>query len=408
MLLGKSRDKEEKEESAIKSKDRKSKKIKDLVARIKKEFPGTRIMVGSEIDFLTLPRIRTGSLMLDYILGGGIPRRGITQFKGDYSVGKTTLSLHIASKVQRAGGVVAWVAGEFFSKDWAAQNGVIVDDDNEYSDLVTPLIVIDGNSGEDLLETAYRLIASNRIDLLVIDSIGSIRPTKEVDKKLGEEAQMCVHPRLIQNFVNKVTSAFNTSDSNGKSNKTAVIAINQLREQGIGSLFPRAPDSPGGRALKHTKVADVLFTKGDLIVVSGSSEKHVYGRTVHVKCTKSKICAEGREGTFDFYTQDYLHHKAGSIDTIKEARMLGMKVGLINQGGKWFYYGDMKLVGKAGIRKFFEENTVEYEKLEKALYTYFIDGKVVSKDSKKENTTEEIVEDVSENSVENEESDVQE
>ena len=54
----------------------------------------------------------TGSISLDIALGGGIPRGRIVEIYGPESSGKTTLSLHVISELQKKKGTAAFVDSE--------------------------------------------------------------------------------------------------------------------------------------------------------------------------------------------------------------------------------------------------------------------------------------------------------
>ena len=68
-------------------------------AALAKMFPNTDIRVGSDAT-LDIPRISTGSIVVDSIIGGGLPAGRITEIFGPYSSGKTTFALTSIANVQ--------------------------------------------------------------------------------------------------------------------------------------------------------------------------------------------------------------------------------------------------------------------------------------------------------------------
>jgi len=72
-------------------------------AALAKMFPNTDIRVGSDAT-LDIPRISTGSIVVDSIIGGGLPAGRITEIFGPYSSGKTTFALTSIANVQKQGG----------------------------------------------------------------------------------------------------------------------------------------------------------------------------------------------------------------------------------------------------------------------------------------------------------------
>lgn len=69
--------------------------------------------------------IPSGLPVVDYMLGGGLPLGRISEiFSLDEGDGKTTLLLHFAIQVQRAGGVVVWIESDTaLDKDRASRMG---------------------------------------------------------------------------------------------------------------------------------------------------------------------------------------------------------------------------------------------------------------------------------------------
>ena len=83
------------------------------LARIEKDFGKGAIMKLGENAAMNVSSVPTGSLTLDLALGiGGVPRGRIVEIYGPESSGKTTLTLHIVSEVQKLGGEAAFIDAE--------------------------------------------------------------------------------------------------------------------------------------------------------------------------------------------------------------------------------------------------------------------------------------------------------
>src|SRR5215831_10348954 len=122
--------------------------------------------------------IPTGSIALDLALGiGGVPRGRITEIYGPESSGKTTLCLHLAANVQKAGGVAAYVDAEHaLDVEYARRLGVDVDN----------LLVSQPDTGEQALEIVEILVRSGAVDLVIIDSVAALVPKAEIDGEMGD------------------------------------------------------------------------------------------------------------------------------------------------------------------------------------------------------------------------------
>jgi recombination protein RecA len=70
----------------------------------------------------------SGVAELDALLGGGIPRGGITEITGGSSTGKTTLAFSFLARLTAKGGVCAWVdVQDALDPETAAAHGVCLE-----------------------------------------------------------------------------------------------------------------------------------------------------------------------------------------------------------------------------------------------------------------------------------------
>ena len=100
------------------------------ITQIEKQLgKGSIMRMGTDAPRERVVAISTGAINLDAATGvGGIPRGRITEIYGPESSGKTTLTLHLAANVQRAGGVAAYVDAEHaLDIEYAKKLGVDVD-----------------------------------------------------------------------------------------------------------------------------------------------------------------------------------------------------------------------------------------------------------------------------------------
>jgi len=201
------------------SEDR-QKALETALAQINKEFGAGSVGKLGDKEAIEIETVSTGSLAIDLALGvGGLPRGRVIEIYGPESSGKTLLTLHAIAEVQRNGGVAAFVDAEHaLDPVWAGKIGVDVEN----------LIVSQPDNGEQALEIIEKLVRSRAIDLIVVDSVAALVPSKEIEGDMGD-SHMGLQARLMSQGLRKITGVIHNTN-------TTVIFINQLRSK-IGVMF---------------------------------------------------------------------------------------------------------------------------------------------------------------------------
>ncbi len=321
------------------------------------------IKTGAEISHEDPPRLSTGSLVMDWVLNGGIPRGFITQFKGAESLGKTFSALKCCAETINVGGTVLWCAAERFNKDWARTCGIPIPYspteisrtlDSDQRDLMKSyntelkggdrFSLLVGRNGNEVLQSIVEAVEHNVFDLIVLDSIAVLRRSLVLDKKNVGDETMGGEAKLFNDFCTRLESAFNYVESNtgkvlgtvysckscgsvydrksdisscvakkkgkctvevtedlGDPLRTAVLVINQIRDRGIGSYIPQRPDAPGGRGLRHAKGVEIEFNSGEGLAIEHNGRLVSYGKRSLFTCTKSKVGAPDRKGVVEIH-----------------------------------------------------------------------------------------------------------
>ena len=306
-----------------------SKAIEQAIANIERQFGKGSIMklgatAGERIDV-----IPSGSLALDVALGvGGYPRGRVVEIYGPEASGKTTLALHAAASVQKAGGTAAFIDAEHaLDAAWARTCGVDTDE----------LLVSQPDNGEQALEIADTLVRSGAVDLVIVDSVAALVPKAEIEGEMGD-AHMGLQARLMSQALRKITGTVSKT-------KTTVIFINQLREK-IGVMFGNPEVTTGGRALKF--YASMRLDVRPIEPIKQGTE--VIGRRVKVKVVKNKVAPPFRIAELEILAAEGISREGGLID-------MGLVTTVLSKYGAWLNYGEQRLgQGRENAKQFLREH----------------------------------------------------
>jgi recombination protein RecA len=309
-------------------KTEKDKLLDETLDEIKGRFGEGSIMKLGEAKALDIEFTPTGSMSLDIALGGGIPKGRIIEIYGPESSGKTTLSLHIVSEMQKRKGTAAFVDAEHaLDPDYAKKIGVKTND----------LIISQPDNGEEALEIVEALVRSSAVDLVIVDSVAALTPKKEIEGEMGD-SHMGLQARLMSQALRKLTSIVHKSN-------TTVIFINQIRMK-IGVVFGNPETTTGGKALKFYSSVRIEVRKSAQI----KQGDNIIGNRVKAKVVKNKVAPPFKTTEFDIMYNEGIAYYGDVLNT-------GVKYGVIKKGGAWYNYEDQKLgQGYEASRKFLKEN----------------------------------------------------
>jgi recombination protein RecA len=312
--------------------------LEDTIQDIKDNFGEGAIMKLSDVRKVDVDVISTGSLTTDLALGVmGVPRGRIIEIYGGESTGKTTLSLSIIAEAQKKGGVVAFIDAEHaLDPDYARKIGVKVND----------LLIAQPDSGEQALQIVEKLVRSEDVDVIVVDSVAALVPKAEVAGEVGDQ-QIGLQARLMSQALRKLSSIISKTN-------TIVVFLNQTRMK-IGIMFGNPETTPGGLALKFYASVRLELRRVAQIKQGDS----IIGSRIKVKVVKNKVAAPFQTAEFDIYY-------AEGISKESELLNLATKEEVVKKAGAHFSYGDMKL-GHGGeqAKNFLKENPKVYTEIKK-------------------------------------------
>ena len=346
------------EESTM-EREEKLKALDAAVSQIEKAYgKGSIMKLGDPARQMNIETIPTGSLSLDIALGlGGIPKGRIIEIYGPESSGKTTVTLHMISEVQKRGGIAGFIDAEHALDPVYAKN-IGVDIDNLY--------ISQPDCGEQALEIAETMVRSGAIDIVVVDSVAALVPKAEIDGDMGD-AHVGLQARLMSQALRKLTAVIS------KSNCT-VIFINQLREK-VGIMFGNPETTTGGNALKFYSSVRLDVRRKEQILSNGS----VIGNRTKVKVVKNKIAPPFKVAEFDIMF-------GKGISTVGDILDLAAECNIVNKSGAWYAYEGEKLgQGRENSKLYLEEHEDILKEIEGKVRKYY----ELDKDSKENDASKE-------------------
>lgn len=304
------------------TKDEKIKSLENTEKEIEKEYGKGSIMKFGDGPVSKIESISTGSISLDYAIGvGGFPKGRITEIYGPESSGKTTLCLHAIAEVQKAGGLAAFIDTENALDIYYAQKlGVNLEN----------LRISQPDDAEQALGILDKLIKSNAMDLIVLDSIAALVPRAEVEGDVGD-SHMGLIARMMNQSLRKTVPLL-------KNSNVAVIFTNQIREK-IGVMFGTPETTPGGNGMKFAASVRLDIRRREAL----KNGTEIIGNHTKVKVVKNKVAPPFKEAEFDIIYNE-------GISKITDLINLAVDLNIVQKAGAWLTYKEQRVQGKDALK----------------------------------------------------------
>lgn len=316
--------------------------LNDILREINKEYgQGTIMKVTKDDERATIDSMSTGCYSLDEVFGcGGMPRGRIIDITGSPSSGKSSMAMFIASVVQKNGGTIALIDAEFsFVSSYAESLGVKTKE----------LILVQPDHGEMAFDILEKLINSNELDLIIVDSTAALVPKKELEGEI-EDSNIALQARLMSKGLRMITGA-------AAKTKTTVIFISQLRDK-INSFVGPATDSTGGKAIKFYSSVRLKVDKRKAIK---DKDEVTIGNRLIIEATKNKVGMPSKKAEIDLYFGKGIDIEADILD-------VATNKGIIKKSGNTYLFGGEKLgTSRAEARNFLEANKEACGKIKELL-----------------------------------------
>lgn len=314
--------------------------------------------------------LTTGSVSLDYALGGGIPRGRISLFWGEAGTGKTWQSLRMmSSELNKFPEKTAlWIDTEgSFDAQRALDLGVDLE----------RVQVISGNTADEIITPLAKvkklMIEGKDCCFIGLDSVKALVPSSvESALENGNISGATNAYGGIAKTVNPLVSLF--KELSEKLDIPIIMINHASDEMDAMKAMKSKVKMGGGHYLRHMASVIMQFIKADSSKTNLVNEDEktmndkaiVVGYRTRVKVGKTRRTVEGKEGEF------YVNFASGVIvNREEEAIDLGMNLGLIQMTGAKHHFGPMTSnnygVHKSGYVNFLKENPKVLADIEKAI-----------------------------------------
>ncbi|MGD0423546.1 MAG: DNA repair and recombination protein RadA [Candidatus Bathyarchaeia archaeon] len=192
-------------------------------------------------------RLSTGSKQIDELLGGGLETQTITEFYGEYGVGKSILCHQLAVNVQlpedKGGlnGAALYIDTEnTFRPEWIVRMATAIG--LEPSQTAKKIIYAEAFNSDHqilLLEKADKVIHENGVKLIILDSLTSHFRSEYLGREMLAERQQKLNSHLHR--LVRLARAFNA----------CAVVTNQVMAR-PDQFFSMAVEAVGGHIVSHT------------------------------------------------------------------------------------------------------------------------------------------------------------
>jgi recombination protein RecA len=194
------------------------------------------------------------------------------------------------------------------------------------------------------------LLASQTLDVVVVDSVAALTPKAEVEGEMGD-SHMGLQARMMSQALRKLTTVVSRANA-------TLIFINQIREK-IGVMFGNPETTTGGRALKFFASVRAEVRRSTPL----KEAETIIGNRTKIKLVKNKVAPPFREVEVDILFGKGISREGDVLD-------LGAQHSVIEKSGSWYSFkGERIGQGRENARQALIERPELHQRIETELRT---------------------------------------
>ena len=315
--------------------------VEELMAEVRREHGEGAIVRG--VDRGVLPRLTTGAIGFDLMLGGGIPAGQPNEVIGEFSSGKTSFVLKMiaANHALDPEFTVLWVASEPFVEPWAVTAGCDLD----------RIVRFKSQHMEAVYDYVVRFTANRAVDMIVVDSLPALTPMDEYEGDMADVLP-ALAARVNNKFFRKLGMA-SASPLIGGERLCTTVVVNQWRSR-IGVVRGDPRTTPGGKGKDFAYFTRTELRRADWIQETKSTPRA--GIQIAARTIKNKSFAPERTALVDFYFAPCGGISPGSYDVAKDIMLAAMELDIIRLGGSTYRFNDQRWKGKEPVLQALRED----------------------------------------------------
>jgi len=252
-------------------------------------------------------RLSTGSKAIDELLGGGLETQTITEFYGEYGVGKSILCHQLSVNVQLPpekgglGGNALYIdTEETFRPEWIVRiaNHLGLDPDVTAKNIIY-CEAYNSDHQMLLLEKSDRVIKDNNIRLIIMDSLTAHFRSEYLGREMLAERQQKLNSHMHR--LVRLARAFNAS----------AVVTNQVMAK-PDAFFASVVEAAGGHVVAHTCLhPDTLVQLADGSITKIKSVHNPLKLTSVDLKENLQTATSGCTGVWKIELPEILHIRAG-------------------------------------------------------------------------------------------------